>query len=158
MLLKQLLIPIHKFFINRIQVIKVPWRSWANLMKNEIMSFACRFVIKARGSLRNLRKHWLPQLISNWKAVFLMGIEKCCSKRFDINCSFVDVYFVDNQYPNRDTKRKSHAFSDLGYFLCSKIYQSFRKRWMKNFQLTDIKNFYKSIFKYKQNSRQISLL
>ena len=25
------------------------------------MSFACRFVIKARGSLRNLRKHWLPQ-------------------------------------------------------------------------------------------------
>lgn len=157
-----MLIPIHKFFINRIQVINVPWRSWANLMKDEIMSFACRFVIKARGSLRNLRKHWLPQLISNWKPVFLMGIEKRCSKRFDTNCSyfhFLWTYILSTiNTPTEILNVKVMHFLILCYFLCSKIYQSFRKRWMKNFQLTDIKNSYKSIFKYKQNSRQISLL
>lgn len=64
-----------------------------------------------------------------------MGIEKCCSKRFDINCSFVDVYFVDNQYPNRDTKRKSHAFSDFMLFFMFKNISKFSKKMNEKFSV-----------------------
>ena len=43
------------------------------------------------------------------------------------------------------------------YFLFSNICQSFQKKWMQNFQLNGIKNPYKYIFNYKQNSPRISL-